>query len=124
MHLFITGIISLVTAFSISAETVSFDRSMVNPTTDTITARVKLDPDQAIRENSVSFSVNHPDVTITSWKSDRTPTHYFDKKLKETHSGYTKAVVFTLNVQHPENFDAILPVELFMQYVTNTHKHP
>lgn len=123
MYLFIPGILSLVTAWSVVAETIKFDRSAITPTTDTIHVRIDLDPDQALRENSISFSVNHPDFTITSWEADRNPAHYFDKKSKETHTGYIDMVNFTIQLEHPAA-DSAVPADLFMHYVTNTHNQP
>ena len=84
MHMFLMLVVTLLTALQLPAETVQFHRSVLSPTTDKITASVHLSPEEAIREDSVSFTINHPDVTVTSWESDKTPASFFDKKLKET----------------------------------------
>lgn len=124
MHLFLALFATLLTILPISAEKITLHRSPVDTTTDTITLHVTLDPEQAIREDSINFTINHPDFVIQSWESDKAPISFFDKKLKETKMGYADSVQFTLVVQHPEAVPATQPADLFMHYMTNTSKHP
>lgn len=109
---------------TVSAEKITLSRSPINATTDSLTVRVMLEPDQALREDSINFTINHPEFRIQSWESDAAPTSFFDKKLKETKMGYVDHANFTLTVTHPEDIDRAELAELFMHYMLNTTKHP
>ncbi len=123
MHIVYVALAALLTHASVSAETIKFHRTSVDPQTDKVIVTVQLDPEQAIVENSLGFTINSPDLSVGSWESDKSPVSYFDKKLKETKNGYLGSVTFTVVVNH-ESADLSKAADLFMHYLLNTQRNP
>lgn len=67
-----------------------------------ICIRLSFDPqDQAIYSNSLNFSVDHPDITVTSWESKQNPTMQYVTKFKRVKKLYAQPLTceITLNFE-------------------------
>ncbi len=56
-----------------------------------ICIRISLNPqDQGIYSNSLNFSVDHPDITVTSWECTQNPTMQYITRFKRVKKLYTQ----------------------------------
>jgi len=93
-------------------------------TTLPITIKITLDSGQALLHDTLSFSTNNPEVTITEWHSNKKPSTIFNTSQKETLLGYQDSVEFNLQLTKKQNSSITTPTTLFMHYMTTTSKVP
>jgi thiol:disulfide interchange protein len=92
-----------------------------------ITIKLTLDKGEALFQNSISFSVNSPDIQVSSWSIEQTPRPFFDSISKETKSAYQGMVTFKIKLNRNMSESASektssAPINLFMHYMTNKDK--
>lgn len=88
---------------------------------ETIVVTMPLEKGQALYKDTLSFTTNNPQNTISAWTSEQTPAPFFDQKTKETRPAYQGTVTFKLNLT---GTDKTTPTDLFMHYMTNSDKAP
>lgn len=80
----------------------------ISPHTQEITLTFTLKPQEYLYKESITPSVNNPDVTLSSFKANREPVSFFDETYKKQKDGYTGVVTFTTiatikdKASHPE----------------------
>jgi len=69
-----------------------------------ICIRLSLNPqDQAIYSNSLNFSVDHPDITVTSWECKQNPTVQYVTRFKRAKKLYTQSLTCELMLNFESN---------------------
>jgi len=87
-----------------------------------VTIRVALQPHELLYHDSVFFSTDTPDITVTSWESNQQPQDRFDKQTNTSRESYQGTVLFTVHLsatQAPYGEPRLL-----FHYMLNTSTSP
>lgn len=90
-----------------------------------IIAQCTLDKDESLYKESLSFSLNQPNIQLGEMQSSIEPTNFYDPLFKTTKTGYTNDVTLTIPVTFGEE-NAVIPAHttLTMHYMTNKSPEP
>lgn len=105
----------------IVAETLSLGNVAADMTSATI--QVTLDKNEAILQDSISFSTDDPNIRIESWHSSAIPQSPFDKISNASRNVYTGTFTINIALSAAQNAPHNSPT-LFMHYAATHHKLP
>jgi len=121
MHI-LFNILSIVILTGTSfAQAATIDVQKTDIHTRNITLSVPVPSGDLIYKEYISFSVDHPDVTLSEWRSTNDPISFYDSAFKETKQAFNKNFELTLQAQIEEHTN-IEQVNLHFSYYAKSQK--
>lgn len=88
----------LMVPLSLCALSVTTRQVPASATTTDIIVNVHLKNNEQVFQNTILCSINHPDLTVSQWKTDRDATNLYDKHRKTTTLGFDKDFTITTTI--------------------------
>lgn len=86
-----------------------------------ITITVPVAKNDFLYKDYISFSVDHPDIQLSPWKSNIESTSHYDTRFKDSKKIFNKDVTITLTAQ--KKSDAIKHARLYFNYYLHSKNH-
>lgn len=101
--------------------TITLTTKRINQTATELSIEVDLAENDYMYKDYINFSVDHPAITLSSWKSSLDPVNHYDTTFKETKKIFNQKVIFTL-IAHTA--DRTVPdAHLHFSYYTHAKNH-
>lgn len=97
-----------------------FTSTFIDDHTLQIAVTIELSPNDFVYKDYISFSVDHPDITLSSWQVSQEPTSFFDPLFKETKKIFNKTTTFTVQARANQ---AISNAHLYFNYYQHSNKN-
>ncbi|HEV2601265.1 MAG TPA: hypothetical protein VGT41_03125 [Candidatus Babeliales bacterium] len=86
-----------------------------------ITITVPIQGNDFLYKDYISFSVDHPDIQLSSWKSNIESTTHYNTRFKDSKKIFNKDVTITLTAQ--KKTDTIKQARLYFNYYLHSKNH-
>ena len=103
------------------AQAATVDVQTSDTHTRNITLSVPVPSGDLIYKEYITFSVDHPDVTLSDWRSTNDPISFYDSAFKETKQAFNKNFELTLQARIEENTN-LQQVNLHFSYYAKSQK--
>lgn len=120
IHIFLLSLFIFSATSTQSHQTPQFTSQSLDEHTLNIIITVKLSPHDFLYKDYISFSVDHPDITLSSWQSSQDPVPFFDPLFKETKKVYNKTTTFTLQARSTR---PLQDAHLYFNYYQQSNKN-
>lgn len=120
IHIFLLSLFICSTTCTQSHQAPQFTVQSLDEHTINIATTVKISPPDFLYKDYISFSVDHPDITLSSWQASQNSVPFFDPLFKETKKIYNKTTTFTLQAQSTR---PLHDAHLYFNYYQQSNKH-
>lgn len=90
--------------FFLASRSISFSSKTLNENTQEIEAYITLDPNEWIYKDYITFSVDNPNVNVSTFKSSKDSVNRYDPSFKKTKKIFENEIILFINATRNPGF--------------------
>jgi len=106
----------------LSFAALSYNSTIINDQEIEIKLHVNVGPEDFLYKDYLTFSVDHPDITLSPWKSSIEPVNHYDVTFKDTKKIFNQSLNFVFTAHHT-NQQPISDAYLHVSYYLYSNHH-